>query len=258
MSRNTLFVIGGALLAVVLYFGYAGGDEAEPDDAKVAAKKKKGAKKKKHSKRAPSGSEGGVGVGKMCAKLDCSEAQLKSFKSMVKDHRKQTTANRRALKEAYALIAAEYAEDALDTAALDDAFAQVLEERSAIDVHARGVLEAMHGKLTAQQREGLAKLVALHGPTTLLERPKHADANKGRKGKGRKGKHKGKGHKGHGRKATALKPSSATRTALQPRVEEAGEAAPSDAVEPPAEADASADPADPADPVAAEDAPAAE
>ncbi len=261
LSRNTLFIIGGALLAVVLYFGYSGGDEAEEDGATVATKKKKRSKKKKHGKRPSSGGEGGIGVGKMCAKLDCSEVQLSSFKTMVKDHRKQTTPNRRALKEAYALIAAEYAEDDLDTAALDDAFARVLEERSAIDAHARGVLEAMHGKLTTQQREGLAKLVALHGPTRLLERPKHGDSGKGRKGhkKGHRGKGHKKGHRGKAAKlegAKAAAPSGAamppSRVPLQPR-EEASEANAGEAAEakgspelPGADAKGQAEPAAPA------------
>ena len=196
LSRNTWFAIGGVLLVGVLYFGFSGDDEPA-DDAKVENGKKKNKRKKK--KRSDKGAvvEGGVGVGKMCAKLDCSEAQLNSFKEMVKQHRKQTSAQRRALAGAHAKIAAEIAEDTLDTAALDDAFADAAEQRAAIDNGAREVLEAMHGKLSAEQREGLAKLVARHGPTMLLARP--ADGGESKKsaaGKGKKGKRKGKGKKG--------------------------------------------------------------
>lgn len=192
LSRNTWFAIGGVLLVGVLYFGFSGDDESA-EDAKVENGKKKNKRKKK--KRSDKGAvvEGGVGVGKMCAKLDCSEAQLNAFKEMVKQHRKQTSTQRRALAGAHAKIAAEIAEDTLDTAALDDAFADAAEQRAAIDNDARGVLEAMHGKLSAEQREGLAKLVARHGPTMLLARPADGgDSRKSAKGKGKKGKRKGK------------------------------------------------------------------
>lgn len=187
LSRNTWFAIGGVLLVGVLYFGFSGDDESA-EGAKVEDGKKKSKRKKK--KRSDKGAvvEGGVGVGKMCAKLDCSEAQLNSFKEMVKQHRKQTSPQRRALAGAHAKIAAEIAEDTLDTIALDDAFTDAAEQRAAIDNDARGVLEAMHGKLSAEQREALAKLVARHGPTTLLARPPAG----GESTKGKKGRRKGK------------------------------------------------------------------
>ncbi|MCR9162265.1 MAG: hypothetical protein ACE37F_31050 [Nannocystaceae bacterium] len=193
LSRNTLFAVGGVLLVGVLYLGFSGSDDATEEDAKVATGKKKNKRKKKRSNKGTV-SEGGVGVAKMCAKLDCSEAQLTSFKDMVKAHRKQTSTQRRALAGAHAKIAAELAEETLDTAALDDAFADAAEQRAAIDDDARGVLEAMHGKLSGPQREGLAKLVARHGPTMLLARPADGDSHKkSAKAKGKKGKRKGKG-----------------------------------------------------------------
>ncbi len=193
LSRNTWFAVGGVMLVGVLYFGFSSDEEAGEDAKVVSGKKKNKGKKKKRSDKSAV-VEGGVGVGKMCAKLDCSEAQLEAFKEMVKQHRKQTSTQRRALAGAHAKIAAEIAEDTLDTAALDEAFADAADQRAAIDNDARGVLEAMHGKLSAEQREGLAKLVARHGPTMLLARPADEDENKksskGKKGKRKKGKRK--------------------------------------------------------------------
>jgi uncharacterized membrane protein len=191
LSRNTWFAIGGVLLVGVLYFGFSGDDDAAKGD-KVENRKKKGKRKKKRSDKGTV-AQGGVGVGKMCAKLDCSEAQLKSFKEMVKQHRKQTSAQRRALAGAHAKIAAEIAEETLDTEALDDAFADAGEQREAIDASARGVLEAMHGKLSAPQRETLAKLVARHGPTMLLARSTDGEGSKsGPKRKRKRGGKKGR------------------------------------------------------------------
>jgi len=196
LSRNTWFGIGGVLLAVVLFLGFTGDDEPKDDDAKAAdAKNKNKRKGKKRRDKAAVVEAGGLGIAKVCAKLDCSDAQLESFKAMVKDHRTQTSAQRRALAAAHAKIAAELAEETLDTAALDLAFAEAAEQRAAIDENARAVLEAMHGKLAGPQREALAKLVARHGPTMLLARPADGgNASKvskpGRPGK--KGRRKGR------------------------------------------------------------------
>ena len=197
LSRNIWFGIGGVLLAVVLYVGLSGDGTPDDDKAKVqAGKRKKGRKKKKKDNKASASESGGLGTGKLCAKLDCSEAQLDSFKGMIKEHRKQTSSARRALAEAHAKIAAELAEETLDTAELDDAYAAASEHRQAIDASARGVLESMHGKLSTPQREALAKLVARHGPTVLLSRPSGAPGKakgkpRGKKGRRKKGKHKG-------------------------------------------------------------------
>ena len=198
LSRNTWFGIGGVLLAVVLFLGFSGDDEPEGDEAKAAdAKSKNKRKRKKRRDKTAVVEAGGLGIAKVCAKLDCSEAQLESFKAMVKDHRNQTSTQRRALAAAHANIASQLAEETLDTAALDAAFADAAQQRTAIDDHARGVLEAMHGKLAGPQREALAKLVARHGPTMLLARPADAaptNASKGsrKKGKGKRGRKKGK------------------------------------------------------------------
>ena len=161
------------MLVVVLYLGFTGEDgDAKKDDPTAQGKKAK-AKHKRKGKRdkARVTESGGVGVGKMCAKIDCSEAQLASFKSMVKEHRKNTSRQRRGLAEAHAKIAAELAEDRLDTDALDEAFEDATTHRSEMNNSARGVLEAIHTKLSAAQREGLAKMVARHGPSVLLSRP---------------------------------------------------------------------------------------
>lgn len=159
------------MLVVVLYLGFSGGDDDVKADPTTQGKKGKKSKRKGKRDKARAGESGGVGVGKMCAKLDCSEAQLASFKGMVKEHRKNTSSQRRGLAEAHAKIAAELAEDAIDTAALDDAFEDATTQRAEMDNSARGVLEAMHAKLSSAQRESLAKMVARHGPSMLLSRP---------------------------------------------------------------------------------------
>ncbi len=169
LSRNTWFLIGGALLVVVLYLGFSGDDDAQDDTTAQGTKGKRKHKSKRD--KGSSGESGGVGVGKMCAKLECSEAQLTSFKDMVKEHRKNTSSQRRGLAEAYARIAAELAEETIDNVALDDAFEDAAGHRAEIENGARGVLEAMHAKLSGTQREGLAKMVARHGPSMLLSRP---------------------------------------------------------------------------------------
>jgi uncharacterized membrane protein len=204
LSRNTWFAIGGVMLAVVLYLGFSGGDDAASgDDDKVVRKSKGKGKGKGKGKRAggSGGERGGMGIGKVCARLECSETQLSSFRTLVKGHRTETKTQRRSLAEAHAKIAAELAEDTLNSAALDEAFAAVATERSAIDASARRVLETMHAQLSWTQRETLAKLVARHGPTLLLARPTPGSSKKGRgkgkgKGKGRR-KKKGKRKKGH-------------------------------------------------------------
>lgn len=194
LSRNTWFFIGGVMLVVVLYLGFSGDDSDANEDASAQANKAKKRKGKGRGKgkrdKSRGGESGGVGVGKMCAKIDCSEAQLSSFKGMVKEHRKNTTSQRRGLAEAHAKIAAELAEDTIDTEALDEAFEDALTHRADMDNSARGVLEAMHAKLSAAQREGLAKLVARHGPSMLLSRPtggpQKSGSKKGRRKKGKK------------------------------------------------------------------------
>lgn len=171
LSRNTWFLVGGVMLVVVLYFGFSGDDGDAKDDATAQAKKGKKRKGKGKRDKARGGESGGVGVGKMCAKIDCSEAQLSSFKGMVKEHRKNTSSQRRGLAEAHAKMAAELAEDTIDTEALDEAFEDATAHRAEMDNSARGVLEAMHAKLSSAQRESLAKMVARHGPSMLLARP---------------------------------------------------------------------------------------
>jgi len=172
LSRNTWFLVGGVMLVVVLYFGFSGGDDdAKKDDATAQAKKGKKRRGKGKRDKTRGGESGGVGVGKMCAKIDCSEAQLASFRGMVKEHRKNTSSQRRGLAEAHAKMAAELAEDTIDTDALDEAFEDATAHRAEMDNSARGVLEAMHAKLSAAQRESLAKMVARHGPALLLSRP---------------------------------------------------------------------------------------
>lgn len=200
LSRNTWFLIGGVMLVVVLYLGFSGDDNDANEDpsaqANKANKRKGKGKGKGKGKRdkGRSGESGGVGVGKMCAKIDCSEAQLSSFKGMVKEHRKNTASQRRGLAEAHAKIAAELAEDTIDTEALDEAFEDALTHRAEMENSARGVLEAMHAKLSAAQREGLAKLVARHGPSMLLSRPAGAPQKSGNKKSRRK---KGKKQRAH-------------------------------------------------------------
>ncbi len=194
LSRNTLFAIGGVMLAIVLWIGFSGDDEAEDAAAKTGQNKKGG--KKHRGKSRTSGSEGGMGVGKMCVKLDCTPEQLAELKALVKDYRKQTSGDRRALKEAYALLATEYAAEELDEAGLDDAFDAVSEHRATLDGQARLVLDRLHGSLTDEQREGLARLVAAHGPTQLLARPAHGSdsgwkSGKKRRRKGKKSKRSG-------------------------------------------------------------------
>lgn len=160
------------MLVVVLYFGFSGDDGDAKNDPTAQSKKGKGKRRGKGKRdTGRKGESGGVGIGKMCAKLDCSKAQLSSFKGMVREHRKNTGSQRRGLAEAHAKIAAELAEDTIDTAALDEAFADATTRRAEIDNSARGVLEAMHAKLSGEQREGLAKMVARHGPSMLLSRP---------------------------------------------------------------------------------------
>ncbi len=246
LSRNTWFGIGGVLLAVVLYVGFSRGDDAKKaDDAVAAQKKKKGGKKRK--KKPAAIAEGGIGVGKVCARLDCSAEQLSSLKSTVKEHRKRTSTNRRALAEAHAKIAAELAEAELDTIALDDAYAAAQNERSAIDDDARSVLESFHGTLTASQREGLAKLVARHGPTMLLARPAAGSDNKKRSGGRRKGRRKrGLGGAAGEHRGMPMDPPTrpAEREPLDDAPNEAPDAAPDEA--PVAPAEPSPDDPDPA------------
>ncbi len=200
LSRNTWFGLGGVLLAVALYLGFSKADDEQGADESgdaVAADKKGGHKRgKKRSKKPAAAADGGLGAGKMCARLDCSEAQLGALKSMLKEHRSQTSGNRRALAEANAKIAAELAEAELDVAALDDAFASAATEQSAIDANARAVLESLHGELNEPQREALAKMVARHGPTMLLARP--ASDSKRRGGGNRKGRKRGRGGRSAG------------------------------------------------------------
>ncbi|MGH1345425.1 MAG: periplasmic heavy metal sensor [Nannocystales bacterium] len=191
LSRNTWFLIGGVMLVVVLYFGFAGDEGDAKDDATAQAKKGKKRKGKRKREKTRAGDSSGVGVGKMCAKIDCNEAQLASFKSMVKEHRKNTSSQRRGLAEAHAKIAAELAEDTLDTEALDEAFEDATAHRAEMDNSARGVLEAMHAKLSAPQRESLAKMVARHGPSMLLARP--SATSKKPQSKPKKGRRRKKG-----------------------------------------------------------------
>jgi len=198
LPRNIWFGIGGVLLAVVLYLGFSGDDAPGEGEAKVARKKKgtkkKGTKKSERSRGSNVSEAGGVGVSKMCARLDCTQAQLEAFKAMAKAHRKETSAQRRALAEAHAQIAAEFAEEALDAAAIDAAYDAMATQRSSIDDSARGVLEALHAKLSTPQREALAKLVARHGPTMLLARPAGTKSRAGKRG--RRGKRRGRKKKG--------------------------------------------------------------
>lgn len=190
------------MLVVVLYLGFSGEDEDTKGDPTAQAKKSKKGKRKGKRDKGRDGESGGVGVGKMCAKLDCSEAQLASFKGMVKEHRKNTTSHRRGLAEAHAKIAAEFAEDTIDSAALDDAFEDATAHRAEMDHSARGVLEAMHAKLSDTQRESLAKMIARHGPSMLLSRP--AAGSKKPKSKSRK-KPKSKSRKGGRKKGLTLR-----------------------------------------------------
>ena len=199
LSRNVWFGIGGVMLAVVLYLGFSGGDAAEGSkDAQAQKAKSKKGKGKRKKRVAGGGDGGGVGIGKVCARLDCSKEQLTAFKALVKEHRKGTAPQRRGLSEAHVKIAAELSEDTLDTAALDEAYADAAQQQAQLDASARGVLVAMHAQLSSAQREALAKMVARHGPTKLLARPSSASPARSKKGRKKRGRRRRKGKKKDG------------------------------------------------------------
>lgn len=141
----------------------------------------------------PGGPPGAEGQrrGGICAKLSCTDDQREQIREVMKELRADAKGDREAIKRLHGQMAAEFAKDQPDEAALRAAQAQAAVHEKELRDRGFDALMEVHALLDAEQRASLAKAMKHRGLRGLM-------------GPGRRGKHKGKrGKKGEEGKRAA-------------------------------------------------------
>ncbi|MEM7153525.1 MAG: Spy/CpxP family protein refolding chaperone [Myxococcota bacterium] len=124
--------------------------------------------------------------GGFCAKIECTDAQREEVKQIKKELRADSKADREAIKRLHQQMAAEFAKDSPDEAAMRRIAAQVQTHEQELRERGFDAMMEIHALLDAEQRATMAKVMEHRGPRALM--------HGGRRGK--HGKHGKKGKRG--------------------------------------------------------------
>ncbi|MCH9684587.1 MAG: Spy/CpxP family protein refolding chaperone [Deltaproteobacteria bacterium] len=124
--------------------------------------------------------------GGICAKLSCTEVQKEKVREVMQEMRADGKADREAIKRLHGQMAAEFAKDAPDEAAMRSIQAEVARHKG--ELHERGfdAMMEIHGLLDAEQRAKMAEAMERHGPKGMMHGGRHGRRGKGKRGKGKR------------------------------------------------------------------------
>lgn len=128
---------------------------------------------------------GGDGSGKrhgICAKLECSEDQRQRLRTVVRELRDDTKADREAIRGLQREMAAVWAGDAPDEAELARLQAAIAGHRAAMTATATDALMEVHALLTPEQRALFAKIIERRG-VGALRGGHHKRGKRGKRGR---------------------------------------------------------------------------
>ena len=177
MIRNRLIpIVGAGALVAVVAIAMAGDDEEEKDKKEEKAEREG----RGGADRGERGERKFRGATKLCRRLKCDESQDEPLKEIISTFKDKKRAADKEIREQRKLFAEAYGADEVDDTKMREAEAAILAQRKAtIDAAHEGLIE-LHGLLSPEQRESLAKVVSRGGPLEPYDERLKGSGKRGR------------------------------------------------------------------------------
>ncbi len=118
--------------------------------------------------------------GGLCARLECTETQKQELRAVMSELRADTKGDRQAIKRLHKQLAAEFAKDKPDEAAMRSIQAQIATHHGEMQARGLDAMMEVHELLDAEQRAKLAPMIEHRGLRGMMR-------GKGKRGDGKRG-----------------------------------------------------------------------